>query len=129
MNNNLIITVGPATLKNNFLDEINDENYIFRINAAHVPINELEYFINKVRSNFANRKILVDIPGNKLRLQNIKEPIILHNKDRIILGSDNFNFGYGAAPVELSDGITVFRKQNPERSEREKSRVSRYSLE
>ncbi len=91
-NEKLIVTIGPSSLNDNFLMENLEDDFIFRINSAHVSASELGPLIMKIRKGKPQRKILVDVPGSKIRLKNIKNDIILKPKQKFVLDQNNFNF-------------------------------------
>jgi len=105
MNKSLIITIGPSSLKDGFLDLGFNKDYIFRINAAHVPKEGLGAFIDLIRKDHDYRKILVDIPGNKIRLKNISNDIQLKSGEIITLNVDNFNHSIDFASIKLESKV------------------------
>ncbi|MEA3314528.1 MAG: pyruvate kinase [Campylobacterota bacterium] len=63
----IIATVGPSLLNNVSLKEVHSEKNIYRINGAHGTISEIEDYILKIQSQQEDAKILMDLPGNKVR--------------------------------------------------------------
>ena len=67
----IIATVGPSLLKTTKLDVVHNNRNIYRINGAHGEIDEIEKLILKIKSQLADAKILMDLPGNKIRNSNL----------------------------------------------------------
>jgi pyruvate kinase len=63
----LIATVGPSLLHRIPLKEVHNESIIYRINGAHGNIESIEDTISEIRKQIDNAKILIDLPGNKIR--------------------------------------------------------------
>lgn len=88
-----ILTVGPALLHTVALTEIHDSRNIYRINGAHGSIAEIEVYINKIREQIPDADILMDLPGNKIRTQNLpQEGISLERGKEFSIPSDCFNY-------------------------------------
>jgi pyruvate kinase len=68
----IIATVGPSLLHKVPLNEIHSENMIYRINGAHGSIESIEEYILKIKDQVNNAKILIDLPGNKVRTANFE---------------------------------------------------------
>ena len=77
----IIVTIGPALMKN--LENIKkySDNYIFRINGAHGNESSITEYINQLQQNFNDPQVLIDLPGNKIRTTNL---------------GDGINFGIGS---------------------------------
>ena len=84
-----ILTVGPALLNSVPLTEIHDNKHIYRINGAHGTVADIEGYINKIRSQVANADILIDLPGNKVR---VKGEYHLNDGQVIDIPSDCFTY-------------------------------------
>jgi len=63
----IIATVGPSLLNETPITKLYHEKNIYRINGAHGSISDIEQYILKIRSQVSNAKILMDLPGNKVR--------------------------------------------------------------
>jgi len=72
----IIATVGPSLLNRVSLQEVHDEKNIYRINGAHGTISEIEDYILKIQSQQKDAKILMDLPGNKVRTAGFPEGFI-----------------------------------------------------
>jgi len=68
----LIATVGPSLLHTIPLKEVHNENIIYRINGAHGTIENIESYIREIKNQIPNAKILMDLPGNKVRTANFE---------------------------------------------------------
>ena len=68
----LIATVGPSLLHKTPLKEVHNENIIYRINGAHGSIESIENYILEIKKQIPNAKILMDLPGNKIRTANFE---------------------------------------------------------
>lgn len=70
-----ILTVGPS-LDNKFkINKIHQDNFIYRINGAHGNLEDIKNTIFNISNQNKSAKILIDLPGNKIRTANISEPI------------------------------------------------------
>lgn len=72
----IIATVGPSLLHDVPLKDVHNENIIYRINGAHGSIEDIEKYILSIRSQVSDAKILMDLPGNKVRTSNFKDGYI-----------------------------------------------------
>ena len=87
----VIATVGPSLLNKFPLNEIHKDNYIYRINGAHGSYEDILY-IDKIRSQVPDAKILMDLPGNKVRTSNIANGVKIEENKIFSLQFDQFNF-------------------------------------
>lgn len=90
--NKYILTVGPALLNEVPLTDVHNEKNIYRINGAHGAANDIEKTIKKIRSQVSGAKILMDLPGNKVRTANIVEGIVLEKGKEFEISSKCFNY-------------------------------------
>ena len=63
----IIATIGPSLGHKVPLTEVHNENIIYRINGAHGSIEAIEENILNIKEQVINAKILMDLPGNKVR--------------------------------------------------------------
>ena len=68
----IIATVGPSLLHTTPLKDVHNERNIYRINGAHGTIDDIEQYILEIRSQVKDAKILMDLPGNKVRTANLR---------------------------------------------------------
>lgn len=73
----IIVTVGPATLREGLLRELDTPNNIYRVNGAHVNVQEAEDYITTIRGELPHAEIMLDLPGNKIRTANLAKPLRL----------------------------------------------------
>ncbi len=105
----VIITVGPSLLYGNKLKEIDachyNSNYIYRINGAHGSVGCIEEYANEIRSQLPNANILIDLPGNKIRTQNLDKPIQLEVGKDFRLSAHEINFKEFYKYLKVGDTI------------------------
>ena len=88
-----ILTIGPSLGNDIKLNEIHQENFIYRINGAHGSIEDIKNTIIHLKNQINNIKLLIDLPGNKIRTANIdKNGIKVECGKDFILKNDQFNF-------------------------------------
>lgn len=68
----IIATVGPSLLHTTPIKEIHNDRNLYRINGAHGTIDDIENYILEIRSQVKDAKILMDLPGNKVRTANFE---------------------------------------------------------
>ncbi len=68
----IIATVGPSLLHTTPLNEVHNDRNIYRINGAHGGVDDIEKYIQEIRSQVSNAAILMDLPGNKVRTSNFE---------------------------------------------------------
>jgi len=78
----IIATVGPSLLHTTPLTDIHDDRNIYRINGAHGSIDDIEQYILTIKSQVENAKILMDLPGNKVRTADLTYGYIDIEKDK-----------------------------------------------
>lgn len=101
-----ILTIGPALLKEVKLYEIHSNKNIYRINGAHGTADDIKGYIREIRSQMPDARILMDLPGNKIRTANIREGIVLKKGHEFSLLCDCFN--YKEFYTHLKPGMTAW---------------------
>lgn len=97
-----IVTVGPAILDSDKLKKIDAQgDCIYRINGAHVNEEEALRHIGQVKEALPQARVMLDLPGNKIRTNNLSEPI------RLIKGEYFFLYGYQVNYPHFYDHIKV----------------------
>ena len=92
MKKKIIVTVGPSIMdKHGIKAFVELGDFIYRINGAHGSIAFISNYVDRIRQSFPEAKILIDMPGNKIRLNNIERPITFKYGDKINLSRNNFN--------------------------------------
>ena len=94
MKKKIIITLGPSSLKNNVLKEINKLKIVdlFRINLSHTSISQLKMLLKKL--NTLNiRPLCIDTEGAQIRTSKVKKKIFIKKKKliNIFIGSNLSN--------------------------------------
>jgi len=72
----IIATVGPSLLHTTPLSDVHNERNIYRINGAHGTIDDIEQYILKIQEQIPDAKILMDLPGNKVRTAGFEDGYI-----------------------------------------------------
>jgi len=72
----IIATVGPSLLHTTPLSEVHNESNIYRINGAHGSVEDIEQYILKIQKQIPEAKILMDLPGNKVRTAEFEDGYI-----------------------------------------------------
>ena len=92
----IICTIGPASLNKNVLNGLREEGMtIARINGSHGTLEEIEDMVKKLINLLPDEKatkILVDLPGNKIRTTNINLPMQFSTEDVIVLKKEMLTF-------------------------------------
>ena len=76
-----IVTIGPSLFQNTILKCIDSENYIYRINGAHANARDADDYIAVIRKHLPEADIMLDLPGNKVRTDNLEVSIPLKQGD------------------------------------------------
>ncbi|WP_270991581.1 pyruvate kinase [Campylobacter upsaliensis] len=88
-----ILTTGPSLGNAIKLNSVHQDNFIYRINGAHGSIEDIRSTIFNLKKQINHIKILIDLPGNKIRTANIEPQGIKIEKDKdFILKNSQFNF-------------------------------------
>lgn len=89
----VIVTLGPSVLNAPALREIDGLGpCIYRINGAHASADDVPQICGEVRKILPQAKMMVDLPGNKVRLSGLKAPIHLEKGKTVAIKSDQLNF-------------------------------------
>lgn len=89
----VIMTLGPSILDEEKLKKIDSYgDCIYRINGAHVDKGQAIKLVEEVRSILPAAKIMIDLPGNKIRTANLSEPIRLIKGEHFTLHDHEVNF-------------------------------------
>ncbi len=101
-----ILTTGPALANEVPLSKVHSEKNIYRINGAHGSVSEIEASVRNIRDQIPDAKILVDLPGNKVRTANIQTGIQLEKGKTFRLSNEQFN--YQGFYQHLKPGMTAW---------------------
>jgi pyruvate kinase len=103
----IIATVGPSLLHTTPLSEVHNERNIYRINGAHGSVDDIEQYILKIQEQIPEAKILMDLPGNKVRTAGFVEGYIDIEEDKefsILFNQMNYTNFYS----HLKEGDTIW---------------------
>jgi pyruvate kinase len=103
-----------ATLNNHLLEPevlielANAGATIFRINGAHVDARDVENYAKRVRAVLQDKvKLLIDLPGNKIRTAVLQQPILLTAGKKFELRNDQINYSSFFAHLEIGDRLVA----------------------
>lgn len=82
----IVATIGPSSIDK--IKELDKYVDVYRINFSHGDKKSHEEYFKIIREN-SEKPILVDLPGPKLRIGNLKEKILLKPRDKIIFSQDD----------------------------------------
>ena len=81
MEKRILVTLGPSSLKEDVVFQIEAENiYLFRINLSHTSIESLEDTITEIKK-YTNVPICLDSEGAQIRNQNMINGEVMFQKD------------------------------------------------
>ncbi len=86
------MTLGPSIFEIEDLGAMHRNNYIYRINGAHGDVNSIREYVTKIRSAISGAKVLMDLPGNKVRTYGLNTPIALKNGEHFAVSPSNLNY-------------------------------------
>jgi len=101
----IIATVGPSLLNEVPLDKLHHDRNIYRINGAHGSIDDIEAYIIKIKDQVPEAKILMDLPGNKVRTANLSNPIKISKDKNFELGFDQTNYNEFYSHLKIGDVV------------------------
>jgi len=106
MNFRIIATLGPSILDEKKLKKISKYgDCIYRINGAHITEKQVPKLVKQVRTALPRAEIMVDLPGNKVRTNNLSEPIRLIKGESFTLYDYQVNFPDFFAHLKKGDII------------------------
>ena len=106
MSFSVIVTIGPSILDSKKINAINSlGNCIYRLNGAHVNGQQTREMAGTIRSFVPDAKIMIDLPGNKVRTQNLSEPIRLIKGESFFLADYNLNYSQFGNHLKKGDLI------------------------
>ena len=102
----VIVTIGPSTLNYKMIKEINSSgDCIFRINGSHMDISDIEKTINVIKSWPLSLKLMIDLPGNKIRTSGGFKTVRFKKGDTIIFKREDINFRNFYKILSLNDRV------------------------
>ena len=87
-----ILTIGPSLGGKIPIHQIHQESFIYRINGAHGDIQSIKSQVKALKAQESKAKILLDLPGNKVRTANLTQGIKLEKGKEFCIKSENFNY-------------------------------------
>lgn len=104
-----ICTIGPKLLQSSTLADLARHGMnIARVNGSHGSLDDIRGMIAFLKRELpAGVKILLDLPGNKVRTDNIAEPIALTAGERFVLKPENLTFKSLWSRVKPGDRISA----------------------
>lgn len=104
----IIATIGPQLSPNRIKAIVDAGATILRINGAHATSEAAAALIREIRGNNGDRaRIMIDLPTNKIRTQNIAEPIAFVAGERLHLHPFQLNFPGLCDIVREGDEVIV----------------------
>ena len=102
----IIVTVGPSVLGERCsLKDIDRPGNIYRINGAHGAVEEIRKKVKTVRDALPDAELLLDLPGNKVRLGIIPAPIELRMGETFTVSPDLLNFPDFHKHLKIGDTV------------------------
>lgn len=91
----VIVTIGPSIFDEEKLQVINAFGpNIYRINGSHMDAaSDVSRIAAEMRGFLPKARLMVDLPGNKIRTAGLSAPIPFKKGQRFKLHSDNINYG------------------------------------
>lgn len=88
----VVTTVGPSfSSPAKFRAAARLGGVIFRVNGAHGTVEEIEELVRRVGRSVAGARILLDLPGRKVRLRGIPRPIPIRRGVPVRLSAGQFS--------------------------------------
>ena len=91
----VIVTIGPSVFDEEKLQVINEFGpNIYRINGSHLDAaSDVPKIASETRGFLPKAKLMVDLPGNKIRTAGLSIPVQFKKGHRFKLRTDNINYG------------------------------------
>ncbi len=104
-----ICTIGPPTLNVESLRGLADHGMnIARVNGSHGSLDDVRSMVTYLRANLPSGvEILLDLPGNKIRTDNIAEPIDLRAGDTFVIPPNRVTYRPLYTRVHAGDRISA----------------------
>ena len=111
----IICTIGPASKRPDILREMAEEGMdVARVNLSHGNLDDHRNTIRAIKS-LGTVAVLVDLPGPKIRLGELKEPVQLREGDAVRFTTENtigegltLPINYAKLPAEIRPGGHIF---------------------
>ncbi len=104
-----ICTIGPKTATKSWLDKLaNAGMNIARVNGAHGSLEDVKKMVAGLKKDLPKGvEILLDLPGNKIRTDNIAKPIMLKKGEAFVLKPDNLTYRPLYKSLKAGDQISA----------------------
>ena len=87
----IVCTIGPASRSREILSEMIEAGMdVVRLNMSHADHADATKTFNLIRSIDDTIPILFDLQGPKIRIGELKEPLILERGERLIISTEDF---------------------------------------
>jgi pyruvate kinase len=111
----IVCTIGPASKRPDILKEMAASGMdVARVNLSHGSFDDHRNTIRAIRS-LGTVSVLVDLPGPKIRLGDLKEPVQLKEGDAVRFTTENIvgegltlPVNYAKLPAEVRQGGRIF---------------------
>jgi pyruvate kinase len=111
----IVCTIGPASKRPDILKEMAAGGMdVARVNLSHGSFDDHRNTIRAIRS-LGTVSVLVDLPGPKIRLGELKEPVMLKEGDAVRFTTENIvgegltlPVNYAKLPAEVRQGGRIF---------------------
>lgn len=89
-----ICTIGPASMDPALLQELAGAGMgIARVNGSHGSVEDVRRMVAFIQENLPpGVEILLDLPGNKIRTDNLEAPVILETGQDFVLKAENLTY-------------------------------------
>ncbi len=104
-----ICTIGPKTASKTWLTKLHASGMnIARVNGAHGSLDDVNKMIAQLKKDLPKGvEILLDLPGNKIRTDNIAEPIMLSKGAEFVIKPDNLTYRPLYKSLKIGDQISA----------------------
>ena len=102
----IIATVGPSSFKREEIEGLKKSGAtILRVNGAHGSPEYIDQTVKRIKKYDLGLKIMIDLPGNKIRTANLDEPIRLKKGELFEL--EAFQVNHSGFFKHVSSGVQV----------------------
>jgi pyruvate kinase len=90
----VIATITDRALTQEFLTDLTARGAtILRVNGAHASSSQLKHYIDAIHQAVGSQvKVLIDVPGNKVRTTNFPGPLVVEEGKALTLDASHFNY-------------------------------------
>ena len=104
-----ICTIGPKTMGKEWLEQLHAAGMnIARVNGAHGSLEDVRRMVESLKRDLPSGvEVLLDLPGNKIRTDNIEEPIELERDQEFVIRPDMLTYRPLYKSVKAGDEISA----------------------